>query len=153
MKKTCCFAGHSQIYSKDEIYAKLLNVIEKLITQEGVSEFRVGNYGMFDFLCSKAVRKLKEDYPETELNLVVPYLTREIVDNKEAYYKNFDRILMALLPEKTPQKLKILKCNEYMVNTSDFMICYVDHNWGGASKTMEYAKKNKHIKLFNIAHY
>ena len=153
MKKRCCFAGHSQLHNKSEIYVHLIKLIKKLITEDNVSEFIVGNYGQFDALASKAVQKLKENYPKVELTLVIPYLTRDIDNCKERYYKNFDNILIANLPEKTPQKLKILKCNEYMVDTTDFLICYIEHNWGGASKTMEYAKKNRHIKLFNIAHY
>ena len=38
-----------------------------------------------------------------------------------------------------------------MVNNSDFIICYVQYSWGGASKTLEYVQKKKHIKIFNLA--
>ena len=66
------------------------------------------------------------------------------------YYENYDTILMADISENTPQKLRILKCNEYMVNTSDFIICYVEHN-GGAAKTLEFAQKKTNIEIINIA--
>ena len=39
---------------------------------------------------------------------------------------------------------------EYMINKSDFLICYVQHSCGGASKTLEYAEKKKHIEIINI---
>lgn len=151
MTKICCFAGHSKLYNSDEIYHNLVNLIEKLITEENVSEFWVGNYGSFDWLSAKAVRSLKEKYPAIKLNLVIPYLTSDINENRELYYRNYDHILMADLPERTPKRFQILKCNEYMVNNSDFIICYVQYSWGGAAKTMEYAQKKKHIKIFNIA--
>ena len=53
--------------------------------------------------------------------------------------------------EKTPPRFAIVKRNEWMINNSDFLIAYVEHNWGGAAKTLEYAKKKKHIKTINIA--
>jgi hypothetical protein len=38
-----------------------------------------------------------------------------------------------------------------MVNNSNFLIAYVDHEWGGAYKTLEYAEKRRKIKIINIA--
>ena len=40
---------------------------------------------------------------------------------------------------------------EYMVDKSDFLICYVKNNFGGAFKTMSYAEKKKHIKILNLS--
>ena len=31
------------------------------------------------------------------------------------------------------------------------MICYVKNTWGGAVKTLEYAQRKKHIKIFNLS--
>ena len=82
MSKRCCFAGHSKIYHTDDIYDNLVSLIEKLITEESVSEFWVGNYGNFDGLSAKAVRFFKEKYPYIQLNLVIPYLTSGINEHK-----------------------------------------------------------------------
>lgn len=103
MSKRCCFAGHSKIYHTDDIYDKLVNLIEKLITVENVSEFWVGNYGTFDGLSAKAVRCLKEKYPEIQLNLVIPYLTSDINEYKELYYKNYDHT--SLIQEELKMKI------------------------------------------------
>ncbi len=134
MKKTkrCCFAGHSKIFDSNEVYAKLLLFIERLIVEERVTEFWFGNYGDFDSLSAKAVRCLKSEYPHITLHLVIPYLTRVINNYKEQFYRKYDSILMAEIQENTPKRLLIIKCNEYMVRNSDFMICYVQHSWGGA---------------------
>lgn len=91
MKRICCFAGHSQIIDTENIYEKLLSVIENLVTSENVSEFWVGNYGDFDRLCAEAVRELAAKYPEIRLSLVIPYLTKEINENREMYYEKYDR--------------------------------------------------------------
>ncbi len=150
MRKICCFAGHSKINDAEDILKKLCAVIEHLISEEKVTEFWVGNYGDFDKLSARAVRALKEKYSNIKLNLVIPYLTSEINEFKEMYYKNYDNILIADIPEKTPKKLQILKGNEYMVCNSQFFVCYVKHTFGGAAKTLEYAKKKTNIRIINI---
>ncbi len=83
MKKICCFAGHSKLYGKEDIYENLLSAIEHLITEENITEFWVGNYGDFDNLSAKAVRVLKDKHPDIQLNLVIPYLTKEINEYRE----------------------------------------------------------------------
>ena len=150
MKNICCFAGHSKIYGTNELYDKLIIQIEKLITEENVSEFWVGNYGDFDKLCARVLQSLKEKHPGIQLNLVIPYLTADINENRKAYHDKYDNIIVADISEKTPQKLRILKCNEYMVQKSDYIICYVKNSFGGAYKTLEYANKKDHIKIFNL---
>ena len=151
MRAICCFAGHSELYNTGEIYEHLLSVIENLITTENISEFWVGNYGSFDKLSAKAVRELKVKYPDIQLNLVIPYLTTEINEYKELYYKDYDNILVADIPEKTPKKAQIIKGNQYMVKNSQVLVCYVKHSWGGAAETHEFAQKRNDIKIINIA--
>lgn len=151
MKKICCFSGHSELYNTDTLYIQLIITVDKLIKNEDIKEFWVGNYGVFDKLSAKAITVLKSKYPEISLNLVIPYLTSEIRENKKSYYKNYDNILIADIPLKTPKKAQIIKCNQYMIENSNFLICYVKNSWGGAVKTLEYAKKKKNIQVINLA--
>lgn len=146
----CCFAGHNKVYN-NESKDKLLMECIKFITQYNVDEFWVGNYGSFDRLSANTVKKLKEVYPSIKLNLIIPYLTREIKHCKSQYYSRFDNIIIADIPKNTPNRLKIIKTNEFMVDYSDFIICYIEHLWGGAAKTLEYAKGKQHIRIINIA--
>lgn len=151
MRKICCFSGHSELYDTNIIYKNIIYSVEKLITDNDIREFWVGDYGAFDRLASKAVRELKGKYTEIQLKLVIPYITKRINDNKEIYYKDYDDIFIADIPEKTPHKLQIIKCNQYMINNSAFLICYVEHSYGGASKTLEFAKKNEKLQIINLA--
>ena len=151
MNRICCFAGHSKLYGIDGLLDDVKELAEELIVKENVKEFWVGNYGSFDRLAAGAIKSLKEKYTHIQLNLVIPYLTGEINENKEIYYENYDNILIADISENTPIKYRIVRCNEYMVQNSDFIICYVEYGWGGASKTLEFAKKQKHIKIFNLS--
>ena len=151
MSKICCFAGHSKLSDTEEVYGKLYSTIEHLISAENVTEFWVGNYGNFDKLSAKAVRALKEKHSEVRLNLVIPYLTSEINQYKELFYKNYDSILIADMPPKTPKKAQILRCNQYMIKNSYTLVCYVRHSFGGAAKTLEFAKKQTNIRIISLA--
>jgi len=93
----------------------------------------------------------KKRYPFIQLYLVIPYLTKEIITNKEWYESRFDSILLADIPEYTPHYLKIIKGNEYLIHRSDYLIAYVTSSYGGAAKTLDYAKKNKDITIYNLA--
>ena len=144
----CCFAGHNKVYGED-IRESLAKTAELLITQYGVKEFWIGNYGQFDFCARSILQALKKEYA-IEIDLVIPYLTKDICQNTDFYHKRFDNILMADIPEKTPKRIYIIKANEYMINNSEFLICNVEYPWGGAAKTLEYAKRRK-LQIFNLS--
>lgn len=142
MGNICCFAGHRDIFTTDTLYNDLITEIEKLITEENVDTFFVGDYGKFDMLAKKAVISLKERFPHIKLCLILPY--HKTIDKSITY----DEIIIADMPLNTPHKYSIIKCNEYMMKKSDYLICYVYHS-GGAMKTLEYAVK-KNIKIINL---
>lgn len=128
-EKICCFAGHSDVCGAENLYKKLNDEIEFMILNNNVKEFWVGNYGQFDMLAAKCVRILKNRYKDIKLTLVVPYLTKKMNDFKEQYYEDYDDILM-------PKE-------------SNYLICYVKYSYGGAAKTLKYAKKHN-IEIVNI---
>ena len=148
----CCFAGHSNYYFDESQKQHLKYLIEKLINENNLKEFWVGNYGGFDSISARIVCDLKNKYNDIKLCLVIPYLTKKITDYRELYTK-FDEIIMADIPQNTPKRFYIVKCNEYMINKSDYLIAFVNHGWGGAALTYKYAKKNKSIKVYNIGSY
>lgn len=150
MKRVCTFAGHRDICATEKLISDLKEHIEILITKENVSEFLVGNYGDFDHIAAEAVRELQKLYPHIKLILVIPYLTKVITKYKEQFYEKYDSILIADIPLSTPKNLRIIKSNQYMVDKSDFLICFVNHSRGRASQTVEYADK-KGINIINLA--
>ena len=148
--KICCFAGHRSIADKYDLSVQIYEKCEKLICQCGVKTFWVGNYGSFDTLAAGIVRKLKSKYSDIELDLFLPYVTKTINEYREMYYKEYDHMIIADMPENTPVRYRILKCNQFMIEQSDFLIAYVNHSFGGAAKTLEYARKKKQIEIFNF---
>ena len=148
-RKICCFAGHGYIKNitvKDKIKEKAIELIEN----DNVNEFWVGNYGDFDAYAASAIQDLKEYYSEIQLNLIIPYLTKDINEYRELYYKKYDHIIMADMPLNTPQRYKIIKANQFMIDNSQYLICYVEHSWGGAAKTLEYARRKQNIEIYNL---
>ncbi len=147
--KRCCFFGHSKIYDKN-YKEKLKNQIIQVIEKYNVTEFWVGNYGEFDRCAALTVNSVKQSYENVKLELVIPYLTKIINENKDYYYNTFDNLLISDIPQTTPHRYKIAQNNKYIIDKSDFMICYISNNFGGAYKSFEYAKK-KHLSIYNIA--
>ena len=94
----------------------------------------LGGYGDFDNLAAAAVRRQKTSYPNIEAILVLAYLNRDVDASR------YDRTAYPPL-ETVPPRYTILKRNEWMVCESDVVISGVTHGWGGAAKTLDYAKR------------
>ena len=140
--KTCCFFGHREV--KHNIRDKLTVVIEKLITEENVTEFYVGNQGQFDSMVYSVLKELKAKYPQIRYTVVLAYMPYEHI--KEVYGEN------TLFPdgmENILKKFAISKRNDWMIQQSGFSVCYVHKITGGAAKFMEKCIKEK-LKVIDI---
>ena len=138
---TATFIGHKECHE-----LKVENVrseIEKLIAL-GVNDFLNGGMGTFDWICAKTVFELRKTYPQIRNYLVIPYLSFNIANEKY-----FDSIIYPEGFEKYHFKSAISARNQYLVDNSKYAICYVTHDWGGAAKTFERAKK-KGLTIINI---
>lgn len=131
---TITFCGHSQTSDQEKI-ANWLDMILPSLIEGGATTFYLGGYGDFDRLAAAAVRRQKEMYPHIESVLVLPYLNREF---DTAVY---DQTTYPPL-EKVPPRYAIVKRNHWMVCESDVVISGVVHSWGGAAKTLDFAKSN-----------
>ena len=92
-----------------------------------------------------------KDYPFIKSYLILAYMPKEKDKNEyeDSALALFDSTLYPSI-EKTPRRFAIVKRNEWMINNADFLIAYVVYNWGGAYKTLEYAKRKKHTSVINI---
>ena len=52
--------------------------------------------------------------------------------------------------EQVPRKFAIVKANEIMVNTSDWLIAYVRHGASNSRKILEYAQHRGNIRIVRI---
>ena len=142
------FCGHSNCLFSDEEKEKLKQLLIKEIRKNPTCKFYLGGYGDFDSLCLRTLRELKKEFQDIELIFITPYLDKNYSKLEHAKY-HYDDIIFPPL-ESVPRKFAILKRNEWMVEEADLVIAYVKYSWGGAAKTLEYAKRKK-VPLVNIA--
>ena len=136
MKVTFC--GHKEVADRDAVEQWLRLVCSDLIAH-GADEFYLGGYGGFDFLCASVLRELKKTNSQIRLILVLPYLNSSMITD------GYDETLYPPL-ESVPRRFAISRRNEWMVRECDTIVAYVTHGWGGAAKTLEYARrKNKAV--------
>ena len=143
--KSCCFFGHREV--THNIRDKLTAVIEKLITEENVTEFYVGNQGQFDSMVYSVLKEIKEKYPHIRYTVVLAYMPDEYI--KDVYGND------TLFPdglENTPKKFAISKRNDWMIQQSGFAVCYVHKITGGAAKFREKAEK-KGLRIIDVLNY
>ena len=132
------------------MYQKLEEAVEKVIVEDGVSSFLVGNQGQFDSMALSALRELKIKYPRINYNVVLAYMPAE----KEMWspYKYGETMLPEGIESVHP-RYAISWRNKWLVNESDIVICYIAHGWGGAAKYVEMAeKKGKQIINLKTQH-
>lgn len=136
MGKVCVFIGHRD--AQPAIWEKLLAAVEFTINELGVTEFYVGGYGRFDSMAAEAVRNAKQLHPETRLYLIYAYLP---VHKDDFMIERYDATLFLEGLESSPRRFAISKRNRWMVDQASAIIAYVEHGWGGAYQTLEYARK------------
>ena len=141
-KKTCCFFGHREV--THNIRPSLTEIIEKLIVDEGVTDFYVGHQGQFGGMVYSVLKELKEVYPNIRYTVVLAYMPDSHI--KEVYGED------TLFPdgmESVPKRFAISKRNDWMIQHSGFAICYVHKITGGAAKFREKAEK-KGLRIINV---
>ena len=135
--KTCCFFGHREVTHniRDKLTAI---IIEKLITEDGVTEFYVGHQGRFDSMVYSVLKELKAKYPQISYTVVLAYMPDTHI--KELYGED------TLFPdgmENVTKKFAISKRNDWMIQQSGYAVCYVYKVTGSAAKFRDKAEKNR----------
>ena len=128
---TCTFFGHRECYHLDE--QTLMNAIEKLIRKD-VDAFYVGHQGQFDSMVYSCLKLLRKEHHHIRVCVILAYLPTE---------KNeYDDMTDAMYPEiEGHPKFAIERRNRWMIDRSDYCLCYINHTWGGAYKFARLAKR------------
>lgn len=130
---TAIFIGHAECPGlKPDLVEE---AIRKLI-EGGVDHFLCGGKGQFDNLCAALVHRLKREFPQITSELVLPYPGFDIPD--PGFY---DGLIAPEGYEAWYKKAVYEKRNKYLVEHADIALCYVNHSWGGAAKTLKLAEK------------
>lgn len=147
--KSCFFIGHRE--ANESLLPRLELEIERLITEENVRYFYVGGYGGFDQISAAAVKRAKQKHPDIVLMLMLPYHPAERPIEKPPGY---DGTYYPEGLEKTPRPFAIVKANQLMVDSCEWLICFVRHGASNSRKLLEYAQRREKkglIQITNIA--
>lgn len=145
------FCGHSKFTTKKAYEEKIISYLEKIVG-DNVVDMYLGGYGDFDNFAYECCKKFKASHPKTNLVFVTPYYTIEYQRKRLKYQKErYDLIIYPEI-ENRPLKFAITYRNRYMVDKADYVICYVEHDWGGAYQTYKYAKK-KGKNIYNLVSF
>lgn len=140
---TVSFFGHRQIDNVFAIEQHLETLIRELLVTKEYVEFLVGRDGEFDQLVSSTVRRCKRAIRDdnSSLVLVLPYATAEYRNNEQSFHKYYDEIEICAESAEKHFKSAHQTRNRSMVDRSELVVFFVEHNSGGAYQTMQYAKK------------
>ena len=143
--KSCFFIGHSD--AGDELMPLLAEAVERYIVDCGVTTFFVGHYGNFDRMAAAAVKEIKAQHTDVQLMLVLPYHPAirpiETPDGFDSTYYPWE-------DEYIPKRLAIVKTNQRMVDTCDYLIAFAWHHLGGSGQIVEYARKREKRGLIHV---
>lgn len=145
------FVGHGTLNISPELSAKIRKTIENNIIDQEYVAFYCGGYGDFDNHCARLCREIKTNHPQCEVVFVTPYLTPSqqtkmmyLLDNKL-----YDTTVYPPLENVIP-RFAISKRNEWMIDKADLIIAFVNHEYGGAQKTLKYAQRKKK-RIINLS--
>ena len=139
---TCFFIGHRD--APENLRPLLSEAVERHIMQYGVTEFIVGHYGRFDAMAASAVRASKQQHPEISLVLLLPYYPYP--NDTEGYDATFYPPDM----ESVPKPFAIVRANEYMIRSADYLICYDRGQIGKTRDYVAFARKREQKGLIHI---
>ena len=140
---TVSFFGHRMIDNALEIENRLEQLIRTLLSEHEYVEFLVGRDGEFDQLVSSAIRRCKREYrSDNSAHIwVLPYLTAEYRNNEVSFRDYYDEIEVCETAAVGHYKNAHQTRNRAMVDRSNLVVFCVQHESGGAWRTIKYAKK------------
>lgn len=140
----CTFFGHRNYNGKAD--GVLKRTIIDLIENYNVKRFLVGNNGAFDSSVAYILKELKKENYDISYNIVLAYLPTKndhTYDDITMYPEGLELVL---------PKFAISKRNEWMIERSDYVIGYIDRDFGNAWLYFKKASK-KGKTVINIADF
>ena len=150
MSNRVCLIGHRRINTIE--VSPLLESAIKEELDNGCRFFTMGTHGDFDKLALSICRKLKQQYPDMIIEVVLTSLNKlnQKIDG-EIYHQYEDVQTIMYDIENFHFKQQITESNKQMIKSCDTMICYVNlkNTYSGAKYAYNYAKKSK-LEIINL---
>lgn len=116
-------------------------IVRELIDTHEYVEFMIGRNGDFDLMAASAIKTVQKNHRDDNscLCLVLPYPVADM-EYYEDYYNE------VILPNElwgVHPKSAITKRNQWMIDNSDALIAYVEHEGGGAARCLHITEKRE----------
>ena len=152
-ERTCCFTGHRDLPAERRkgIATKLEQIITSLI-ERGIKFYGAGGARGFDTLAAQTVLKLKTNYPNVKLILILPCLTQtqgwrpKDIAEYERIKAQADKVVYT---SQEYTKGCMHKRNRHLVDHSSVCVCYLTKKTGGTAYTVDYAMKHG-LEIINL---
>ena len=140
---TVAFFGHRYVDNILKVESLMEKQIQKLIDENEYVEFWVGRNGDFDQCVSSSVLRVRKNHRDdnSALVLVLPYSTAEYLNNENYFHDYYTDIEISYAASVAHPKSAIQIRNREMVDRADLIICYIEHEKGGACQSVQYAIK------------
>lgn len=160
MGKSVCFTGHRVLSDNPkQLFDRLYPVLERLVIEQGITDFYAGGAVGFDTIAEKCVLRLRDalkDKVKVRLHLVLPCSNEEQTKNWTPEQKYEFRCILqrADSVEYTAQKHDphcMGRRNAKLVeHATEYCICYYDiHHKSGTAQTVNMAKQ-KGLQIINL---
>jgi hypothetical protein len=138
---TVAFFGHRYIDNPLKVEELLEEQIRKLINEKEYVDFVVGRNGEFDQCVSSTALRVRKNVRDdnSALVLMLPYPTAEYLNNEEYFHDYYTDVEISYSASMAHPKSAIQIRNREMVDRADLIICYIEHENGGAWQTVQYA--------------
>ena len=149
-EKTVCFTGHREIIHKH--LEKRLDEIVTSLAEAGYLYFGTGGAKGFDYIAAKSVLRVKENYPEIKLIIVLPcsdYYDRWMNDDKSSYYEILNKAHKVKVMSDHYYRGCMQVRNKHLADNSSVCVNYLYKKEGGTAFTVEYARK-KGLTLVSV---
>lgn len=149
---TVAFFGHRYVDNIIKVESLLEEQIRKLIDDNAYVDFLVGRNGDFDQCASSSVQRVRKNHRDdnSALVLVLPYPTAAYLNNEEVFHHYYTDVEVSAAASVAHPKSAIKIRNREMVDRADLIVCYIEHEKGGAWQTVEYARNQGKI-VINLA--
>lgn len=137
------FFGHRRIDNASAVEKQLETIVCDLLTCQGYITFFVGRDGDFDLLAASVIHRCQRQIRSNNSALVwvMPYVTADYRANETAYQSYYHEIEVSSAAQQVHFKRAYQARNQEMVDRSDLCLFCIQHDHGGAWKTMKYAQQ------------
>ena len=143
--KSCFFIGYHD--APEYIKPRLVDAVERHITEYGVTEFVVGQHGAFDLMSAGVLVAVKKKHPTITLFMLIAYHPS---DRAPMLYEGFDAAYYPPGMESVPRSVAIVRANRAAVQSSDYLICYDPGYVGNTRNLVEFARRHERRGLLRI---